>query len=244
MAGLQFIPGYLRPDFTQNLFLFLSAGAFLLCLAAFVVERLRRGELRRPLAPAVALLATLLLTGAGANQAYQAMPAISANGRDLADRIALQNFQMEKPAPGFWLPDGKGGVVRTAAYPGRILFIYLFAADDLDAARTLPALDQLAGELGSRGVQPIGVCLSPDRGDGWALARTGGYRFPIGSDPSTLKSASPPEAAVTTAYNASILPLLIVTDRRRRVREQRNDLPMDAIALRQIALRRLREEPE
>ena len=43
--------------------------------------------------------------------------------------------------PGFWLPDGKGGIVRTAAYPGKILLVYLFAADDLDAARTLPVLE-------------------------------------------------------------------------------------------------------
>jgi AhpC/TSA family len=244
MAGLQFIPAYLRPDFTQNLLLFLAASAFLLFLAALLVEPFRRGELRRPLVPLAAVLVCLLVAVAGGAQAYRLAPEPTKRGRTVPDRIASQHREEGKQIPGFWLPDGRGGMVRTAAYPGRILLIYLFASDDLDAVRMLPALDAIAREYGDRGVQPIGVCLSPDQGDGWALARTGGYHFPIASDPSTTKSSSPPEAAITSAYDANNLPLLFVTDRHRRAREVRTDVPLDVIALRQIVMRRLKEEPE
>src|SRR5438477_113751 len=46
MAGAGFIPLYLRPDYGQNVPLFLPLAALLVCLTAFVVERRRRGEFR------------------------------------------------------------------------------------------------------------------------------------------------------------------------------------------------------
>ena len=244
MGGLQFVPSYLRPDYAQNRVLFLAVAAVMICLAALFIERFRRGELRRPLAPLAVILVFSLAAAAGAVQAYSAVPPLFDEVPTVWGRIANQHIQPGNRAPGFWLPDGRGGVVRTADFPGKILLIYIFAPDDMDAARTLPALEQIHKEFGAKGVQPIGVCLSPDHGDGVALARTGGYHFPIGSDLTTLKSTVPLETAVATAYDIQLMPTLVVTDRRWRVHDILSEPSTDAERLRQLVNERLSQEPE
>ena len=123
--------------------------------------------------------------------------------------------------------------------------IYLFAPDDTDAARTLPALERIHREFGSRGVDPIAICLSPDHGDGVALARTGGYHFPIASDLETVSSAPPVVTAIADAYDTQILPMLVVTDRFLRVRDRHVTEPFyDADHLRMFVNERLAAEPE
>ena len=94
------------------------------------------------------------------------------------------------------------------------------------------------------GVQVIGVCFSPDHGDGWLLQRTGGYHFPIGSDLATTRLTPPPETPVAIAYDVDLLPRLVVTDRRRRVRHIMNEPSYDVQRLRAIVEARLAEEPE
>ena len=244
MGGLQFVPAYLRPDYAQNRALFLPVAAVVLCVAALLVERFRRGELRRPLFPVVTILVLALAAAAGGAHAYSATPRLYHDIPTIWGRIADQHIQVGHRVPGFWLPDGRGGTVRTASYPGKVLLIYIFAADDMDAARALPALERIRREFGERGVQPIGVTLSPDHGDGVALARTGGYGFPIGSDITTVKASVPPETAVAAAYNIQLLPMLVVTDRAHRVHSVLNEPSLDVDRLRQIVNERIAAELE
>jgi hypothetical protein len=243
MAGVRYIPHYLRPDFVQNLPLYVAAAGGALCLAALVVERYRRGELRRPVLPVAAVLAFALLAVGSGVRAYHAEPSRRAETGEWRG-MANQYLQRGKRVPGFWLPDGRGGVIRTSEYHGRILVIFLFDPQDTGAARTLPALDALAREFGERGVQPIGVCLSSDHADGWLLARGGGYHFPIGSDLTVVRTAPPPESVLATAYDAQTLPMLVVTDRQRRARVTLTDLSYDMAQLRRLVEERLAEEPE
>lgn len=244
IAGLKYIPRYLHLDYAQNQWLFAAVGLFLLGLVALMVERVRRGEFRRPLVPIVVVTALLLLAvGAGA-RAVTRSPALYGKIPTVWDQIASQYIEEGKRAPGFWLPDGRGGIVRTADYAGKILLIYLFPAGDLEAARVLPMLEIIASEFGEQGVQPLGVCFSPDHGDGWALARAGGYSFPIGSDLSTLQTGSPPEAAVAIAYDVITLPVLVVTDRGRRVRAIDTSGSPRVDDIRRLVEERLREEPQ
>ncbi|MFN3648744.1 MAG: peroxiredoxin family protein [Armatimonadota bacterium] len=244
IAGLDFIPAYLQPDYAQNLGLFAAAAAFMLAVTGLLVERFRRGELRRPLVPVIVAAALLGLTAAGAAQAYRVAPRVEDRPNTIWDPIAVQHIQEGEVTPGFWLPDGKGGIVRTASHAGKILVIYLFAASDPDAARTLPVLEALQAKFGERGVQPIGICFSPDQGDGWTLARTSGYSFPIGWDPTTLTTTSPPQAAVAEAYDTELLPKLVITDRRRRARSIGNSSSYSLTELEKIIEDRLAAEPE
>jgi hypothetical protein len=244
MAGLRYIPAYLQPDFAQNRPLFLALGLFLLCLCALGVERFRRGELRQPLVAiaAVGVAGVLLFQGSAA--AMRARFDADAAEPNIWSRMAMQHMERGMRIPGFWLPDGKGGRIRLAEHRGKILLVFLFAADDLDAARTLPALDRIAKQFGDRGVQPIGICFAADHGDGRALARTGGYGFPIGSDLSTVKTSIPPEAAITSAFDAQVLPTLVLADRRHLVRDVMTLPSYDFAYLQQRVEERLGEEPQ
>jgi hypothetical protein len=243
MAGMQYLSLYLRLDYAQNQRLFLATAALLLSVAAYLVERHRRGELRRPGPALLAAAVLLLLTGAGALRAYRRAPDLLLDERPLWQQISRQHVMRDQRTPGFWLADGRGGWVRTSDHAGKILLIFLFAPDDLESARTLSALQAIARDYGSRGVQPIGVCLSPDHGDGWALSRYGGYRFPIGSDLGTVKS-SPAQSPVAIAYDLQLLPALVVTDRRRTVRSFLKEPFYDVVTLRRLVEERLAAEPE
>lgn len=244
LAGLNYIPVYLRPDFTQNFALFAGAAATLFCLTGWLVERARRGELR---SPALAVVAFLLL---GAATGKAALSARDADPRRLAEQsmmwkaIASQDMQPGRRSPGFWLPDGRGGTIRTRDYAGYIQLHYLFSAQDLPAVRTLQMLDVVAREYGSRGVQPIGICLSPDQGDGPNLVRAGRYRFPIGTDPTTEAVDPKPAAATAIAYRAETVPLLIITDRSRKVTRVAQGIDYDLATLRAWVEERLTAEPE
>lgn len=242
MAGLQFVPQFLRPDYTQNFGLYLGAGAVLLAITGFFVERWRRGELRRPALAIAGLLVCAGAAYAGGTHAYQA--ALPPAEGTLEDVMTSQTLVRDERLPGFWLPDGKGHTIRTGAYRGKILLVLLFAADDLAAARTLRELDTVTAKYGDRGVQPLGVCLSTDRVDGAALSWTGGFRFPVVSDLTTIKTSAPPESSIATAFNAQLLPILVITDRRRRVRHVLSDPTVRFDRLQPLIEERLREEPE
>jgi hypothetical protein len=129
--------------------------------------------------------------------------------------------------------------VRTADHRGKVLLIYLFAADDMEAARTLPALEAVARQFEE--VQPIGVCISTDHGDGWVLSRAGGYSFPIGIEVTATRVSGSPSSAVASAYDVDILPTLAVTDRYSRVRRVATDSSYDVSDLTRMVQERLAE---
>jgi peroxiredoxin len=242
IAGLQLIPTFLRPDYSQNIVLYLTATAVLLTVTGFLVERYRRGELRKPLGPVLALLACGVAAYGGGSYAYQSsLP--PAEGT-IPDLVMTQHLEEGKRVPGFEFPDGKGGHVRTSDYAGKIQLVYLFAADDLDAAQTLTALNRVATEYGAQGVQPLGICLSMDKLDGATLSWTAGFHFPIASDRTTTKTQPPPESAMVTAWDAQIIPMLVVTDRHRRVRTILKDPAVDFPRLQALISERLKDEPQ
>jgi hypothetical protein len=242
LGGLQFMPQFLRPDYTQNLVLYVGAAAAALALAGFLVERARRGELRRPVAPAIGLAACLAVAGAGAAGAHRAAQPVADGG--VADLMNSQHLEPGRQIPGFWLPDGRGGTVRSADYAGKILLLYLFTPQDGEAARTLPALDAVGREFAAQGVQPLGLCFAQDRGEGTALALTGGLGFPLGIDSTTIKTSTPPDGGLLGAFNVKALPVLIVTDRRRQARTILEEPSYTPERLRVLVTERLAEEPE
>jgi len=217
MVGFGLIPSYLQPDYTQNGPLYLSAAATMLAAAGLVVERFRRGELRKVMVPFAAVLLLGAVTAAGANRVYRAAPKPEKNEPSVWEQISMQHLERGRRVPGFRLPDGKGGFVGTAAHHGKIQLIYLFAGGDPESGRMLLNLENARRKYGDRGVQPLGVCISTDHGDGWVLSRAGGLGYPVGSDQSTISTARSGSATLI-AYDVDSLPVLVVTDRRRIVR--------------------------
>lgn len=218
LVGFGLIPTYLQPDYTQNGGLYLSVAATMLAAAGLVVERFRRGELRQVVAPLSVVALLLAVTAASAARVYQLAPKPDQDIPSVWTQISAQHLELGRRVPGFRLPDGKGGHLGTASYHGQVQLIYLFAGSDPEAGRMLLILDDLRRRYADRGVQPLGVCISSNHGDGWALAQAGGLGFPVGSDLSTI-STERSGSAVLTAYDVDTLPLLVVTDRRRIVRE-------------------------
>lgn len=242
IAGSRFIPVYLQPEYTQNLLLMAGVALLLLVIAGMVIERWRRGEFRRL---GVALLAVAIAAGiasAGGVVAVAREPDNVAGEGSIYERMSLQYARTGAQIPGFWLPDGRGGIVRTAPHRGKILVVYLFDASSVAAGTSLKAMDTIAREFGDSGVQPLGIAISPDQGDGPALVLGGGYSFPIGYDPAARK-ASPPDSPMTDAFDVEELPLLAVTDRRGRITDYRAYETADETLLRHLVMQRLQVEP-
>jgi peroxiredoxin len=244
VGGFEYVPVYLRPDYSQNRPLLIALGAALMALCALVIERMRRGELRKPAVPVTIVAVLILLTSVGAANAYRASSVKDLPVGSLSEQIRIQHMVKGMRTPGFWLPDGAGGWVRSADYQGKILILCLFSADDFEAGRTLQAMEAVYRQYRDKGVQPIGICLSTDYEDSLQLARAGGYSFPIAGDPSTMKTASPPSAVTVDAYDIDQLPQLFITDRHRVVREVIKEPRIDVSELQSLITQRLAEEPE
>lgn len=242
IAGGQFIPVFLQPEYAQNNLLIWGAALLLLAIAALWVERLRRGEFRSAVPAVAGALVALLLFAAGASVALAREPDRLMRFGTVEDLMSLQYARRGAEMPGFWLHDGKGGLVRTRDHAGKILMVYIFDARSSSSAAALTALEKIARKHGPQGVQPIAIAISPDHGDGPALAWTGGHTFPIAYDRAVMR-LSPPSSSIVDAFDIQELPLLVVTNRRRRIVEYRAFETVDESVLSYLAAERLREEP-
>ena len=183
-------------------------------------------------------MALLLGAAAGTGTPYQRAPNPAHERARSGRRCRRQHLTEGARVPGFWLPDGRGGLVRTAPYKGKVLLIYLFAADVLTAA-ALPRARRAGRRTGpaacsqSRSAsRPIGVTAGCWRGRAATV--------PVAGDPSTINVTAPPQSAIAVAYNAQLLPLLAIADRRRKAREVLTAEPFyELAALRHLVKPRL-----
>lgn len=234
----------IQPDYTQNLLVLALGAACLWCVTVLLVERNRRGELRRPAVPAV--VASVLFLGTAAAGARAVARQSPPDTLVLQEGMAQQVLQEHQPLPGFWLPNGRKGWVKTSDYPGKVLMVYLFAPGDLRAAQTLDALDGVQRQYGPSGIQAIGVAISKDSGSGWTTVSQGKYRFPVGLDLSgadTNAGKASAGSALLRAYQVERLPLLVVTDRSHLVTTVRGGTAVGPDLFRRISEARLSAEP-
>ena len=239
-AGMQFVPAYLRPDSSFNRGLFLPAVAALLLAVAAIVEPLRRGE-RLPRSAWAGVATCVALAGAGALPAVRA--SVPEERWPLAEAIARQQLQEGEAIPGFWLPDVRGNLVRLGAYPRQILLVFLFPADHRESFRTLQDLEQVRHEFGAHGVQPVGVCLANDPVEARVVVAATRVGFPIAIDPTTTRASPPAASALVEAYEATDPPVLVITDRRHRVRHRFQWATPTLGQLRAVVRGRIAEEP-
>jgi hypothetical protein len=170
-------------------------------------------------------------TAAGFLGAVAAAVAIAARSHDpplhqdeLAIAIAGQRMQRGERAPGFWLPDQNGRPFGLHLVEDRILVIAFWSPEMPESAAALEGLAAVERELGARGVTPVAVCLTEDHTASPYFARVDRLRFPMVTDTGArwsqhLQDTTP----VGAAYDVSWLPLLVLTDRERRVREVIDD---------------------
>jgi hypothetical protein len=160
--------------------------------------------------------------------------------------MGQQNATFGFKAPGFRLPDANGKLVSPVDTPDGIMVMALFSVNDPESAFVLARLEEVRKKYGAKGVQPIAICMSEDVGAAAAFARGEGVNYPVLQEWGTHNSDKPAEMApLATAYQVTLLPHLVVTDRRRNIRAIINGVDCYEGPVLDTAIdARLKEEPE
>lgn len=246
LAGKEYLAKAYFPAYTQNQATFVFIGLALICAACAFHRRQRRGSTPAAGSARIGIPAFLALSGL-------MLYGVIANGHDpqvrthpILDRMGEQNATFGYRAPGFRLPDESGKLVSPADTPDGIMVIALFSVNDPESAFVLARLEDVKQKYGAKGVQPIAVCLSEDIGAATAFAKGEGVTYPVVQDWGTHNSDKPSDMSpIATAYQVTILPHLVVTDRRRNVRAIINGVDCyEGPLLDSTIEARLKEEPE
>ena len=132
--------------------------------------------------------------------------------------MQTQDSSVGLRAAGFLLPDQYGKQVGIAQYTGSILVVALWSPQDPDSAQLLSHLNSVQDKYKHSGVQVAAICLSEDNSAARTFALGEDLHFPVVTDWGTT---SVPEklgmSPMASAYRATVLPMLAITDRRRRI---------------------------
>lgn len=217
-AGKSFLAKYFYPSPIQNVAPFIMFAAVLLCVAMRFYAYKRRGN-----APAPVWIATagIVLFGLTLWQFFEVV-----NGEydpRMHDVPALSLMQTQDSAAGlraagYLLPDQYGSQVGIGQYTGRILVVALWSPNDPDSAQLLAHLNSIQDKNRNSGVQVVAICLSEDNSAARTFALGEDLHFPVVTDWGTT---SVPEklamSPMASAYRATVLPMVAVADRRRRI---------------------------
>ena len=103
-------------------------------------------------------------------------------------------------------------------FRNRIMLIALWSPADPDSTEFLNHLNKIQLKYEKRGVQVIAVCLSDDNSAARTFAIGENLQFPVVTDWGTT---SVPEklamSPIASAYRTTMLPMVAVADRRRRI---------------------------
>lgn len=245
MAGQAFLAKVYYPYYTQNLLAFAALGLFFVGFAARFYRPSRRGlsvpalwcRVLPPAGLAIALWASWITVRDGHDPLMRESP--------LMAEIARQDAVVEGVAPGFLLPDQHGRLFSLADAPGRVFVVGLLDPHSEEGALLLGRMRALHRAYGRFGVLPVAVCISNDTGAGATLARGEGVRFPVLTDWGSHHAPRAADASpVAGAYRVTDMPFVVVTDRRRRIRDMIEGISTyDGPRLLQSVLQRIAEEP-
>jgi peroxiredoxin len=217
-AGKSFLAKYLDPSPIQNVGPYIAIGAALLCVAMRLYARKRRGSAPSPGWIATAAFVFVCVTvwqfvvvvRGDYDPRFNDIPALSL--------MQTQDSAVGLRASGFLLPDQDGRQIGIAQYSGSILVIALWSPNDPDSTLLLSHLNAIQAQGRANGVQVVAICLSVDNLAARTFAYGEGLHFPVVTDWGTT---SVPEklgmSPMSSAYRATVLPMVAVTDRRRRI---------------------------
>lgn len=219
LSGRDYVSRIFNFSLTQNspVYLLLSAGVLALTLLTYRPHR--RGELRRWPRPLVAATAGLLALAVGLAITFTRSrydpPLHMLEGMEA---IRSQHLQPDGRLPGFWLPGTAGPRVGLHAFEGRILVVGLWSPAVPESLPMLEFLRHVQQQLGARGVTPIAICISDDTAVAGHFARENRYPFPMLLDPGArITEAASAGSPVAEAYDANVLPKLVIADRERQI---------------------------
>lgn len=219
LAGRSFLAKAYIPAYTQNVPTYMALGVACVGAACWFYRPARRGG-ARPAWHAPVLTFVALLVAAGNLKVQLARTHDPLSGEQPAlDLMEAQNIVPNNPAPGFLFPDQHRRPTQLSDYEGSIFVIALWSPADPDSATILDRLQQISAKYGKQGVQPVAICISEDVGAAATFALGERLSYPVVEDWGThhapdLMDSSP----MANAYQVTVLPKVVITDRRRRVK--------------------------
>ena len=219
LTGKTFLGKIYFPAYSQNQSAYFAFGAAALFASCLLFQRSRRGSAKPPIWLQWCVPICLFFS-------FWQFYAIQRDGHDIGSRqspmlelTAQQDTEVGNAASGMLLPDQNNRLVGLSDYPGKILVIALWSPLDADSAVLLERLNSVQEQYASRGVQAIAIAISPDNGAAKTFARGGGLNFPVLTDWGTYNTPRGTDLSpISAAYQATSLPRLVVTDRRRRAK--------------------------
>ena len=246
IAGKDYLAKAYFPAYSQNQPAYLAIGVFLLSLAMWFYRRRRRGASRAPgwvrgcagVAGVLAIASVRAVVWSGHDPQAVTSP--------FMERVAQQNVVQGSRAPGFLLPDQHGRPTTLSGFPDRILLIALWSPRDQESGLLLARLNELHARYGARGVLPVAVCICEDASAAPTFAGGERVSYPVVWDWGAHNAPKTAETSpIASAYQATTLPLVVVTDRSRRVRASLVGISTyDGPTLQMEIEKRLRAEPE
>ncbi len=246
LAGREFLYKVCFPAFTQNVLGFSALGLGLLAIGAWFSRPSRRGaapvalwiRIAAPVACLLGAWAVWTVVRDGHDPQARTQPALEMMGQ--------QTIVMDYRVPGFELPDQNGKLVMLSDYPDKIMVVGLWSPGDDESVELLDKLEALQRQYGSRGVQPVAVCLGEDVGAASSFAHGEGVSYPVVEDWGTHSAAKTSEVSpLADAYDTTLLPKVVITDRRHRTKKVLLGVDVyDERILRSAVEQRLSEEPD
>ena len=124
--------------------------------------------------------------------------------------LAASAVESGSAAPPFSLPALEGdSAISLADYPNQVIYLDFWAAWCTPCRKSLPFLDELAGEYGDMGFVVIGVNIDERSDDGRQFLRSFPVSYPIASDA---------DGEILEAYGVRTLPTSFLIDRDGTVR--------------------------
>jgi hypothetical protein len=246
LSGKEYLAKFYFPAYSQNLLAFVVLGLGLLCLTLNLHRRSRRGGV--PAAAWVRFGAPVCLFLSG-----WLFWMVIRDGHDpqirrhpILERMSEQDASMGNRAPGFLLPDQNGRLIGLSDFPGKILVVALFTPREPESVLLLNRLAEIQAQFGAQGVQPIALCLCEDSGAGFTFAQGERLPYPVVTDWGTYNAPIQSEISpLGGAYRGDVLPMLVVTDRRRRIQSiLSGSQSYDGDALEKQVRTRLAAEPQ
>ncbi len=217
-AGKAFISKYFDPSPIQNAATYCAFGATLLFVSMRLYARKRRGSAPVPVwIPTVGIL-LLGLTVWQFDVMWRGEYEPKTNDVPILSEMQTQDSSIGRQVSGFLLPDQYGKQIGISQYTGRILVVALWSPGDPDSCQLLAHLNAIQHSSGGKGVQVVAICLSGDDSAARTFAIGEGVNFPVVDD---WGATSVPEklalSPMASAYRVTVLPMVAITDRRRRV---------------------------
>ena len=218
MTGKAFLGKIFFPSYTQNQPAYIALGLAILCFTCLFYQRSKRGAKSPPVLLQWGVPFCVLLSAALFHHGIKTGHDRDNSSNPTLELMSQQDTWIGQTAPGMTLPDQNHRLVGLSDYPGKILVIALWSPEDSDSAQTLEHLQAIQDKYGSRGVQSFAIGISPDNGASYAFAVGGNLSFPILNDWGTFNAPRGTDLSpIATAYQATSLPKIFITNRRRQV---------------------------